>query len=244
MRPNASIAVGPDYISEAPDFAKATAGVIAFWAHNDGNLAAILSFMLKTDIRTAVAMYQAITSAEGKRAALLAAADNAREEWEAILLRAVLKANSGSRNQRNEFAHGIWGHSTDIPDAILLMDTRVVMDKNVSHRQAEEDGNGQRIIAPKGFDASKIMVYRQKDFDQALADAEASYIRLVYYYYLAGFRDERARKGLLNDPLVSQAAQKLCLDKTPEVQALLRPLAEGELPPPGYTRNPVVPLPD
>ena len=244
MRPNANIAVGPAHISEAPDFAKATAGVIAFWAHNDGNLAAILSFMLKTDIRTAVAMYQAITSAEGKRAALLAAADNAREEWEAVLLRAVLKANSGSRNQRNEFAHGIWGHSSDIPDAILLMDARVVMDKNVSHRQAEEGPNGQRVIAPKGFDASKIMVYRQRDFDQALADAEASYIRLVHYYFLAGFRDERARKGLLKDPLVLQAAQKLSHEKTPEVQALLRVPVEGDVPPPGYMRNPLVSLPD
>ena len=244
MRPNASIAVGPAYIKEAPDFAKAAAGVIAFWAHNDGNLAAILSFMLKTDIRTAVAMYQAIISADGKRAALLAAADNAREEWEATLLRAVLKANGPSRNQRNEFAHGIWGYSAEIPDAILLMDARVVMDKNVSHRQAEEMENGQRIISPKGFDASKIMVYRKVDFDKALIDAEASHLRLVNYYFLAGYRDERARKALLNDPLVQLAARKLCLEKSPEVQAQLRPVVDGEEPPKGYTRHPLVNLPD
>lgn len=244
VTPKATVFVGAEYLRKHQKFSNAVASVTAFWAHSDGNLAAILSFMMKTDIRTGVAMYQALMSAEAKLAALYAAADIALEQWEAILLRAVIQANKASRNQRNDFAHGIWGGAAELPDALLWMDPRVVMDKNVSHRQAEMTADGRRVIRPKGLDHSQIMVWRENDFKTAVKSAEDAYGRLVNFYYLVGYKDDRARKALLNDDQVQRVAAKLSRESRPEVQSLLRPPEAGEPAPKGYRIHPAVDLPE
>lgn len=238
---DAQVEISADCIGGAPDFAEKVMRVIALWSHNDGNLAAILAVMLKTDIQTGVAMYHALTSAEARKAALFAAADIAMLEWEAILLRAVIRACRASRNQRNDFAHGIWGVSPDVPDAIMLLDAEVVMEHNVSVRQPVMV-DGQRVIRPKGIDNKRVWVYRQKDFDAAHDDAQTAYQRLLNYYTLARFRDDRARIELLSDPQVAQAAHKLSRESSPATQAQLRPPTDGEEPPEGYVNHPAADL--
>lgn len=216
-------------------FAADVAHVIALWAHIDGDIATLLSRMLKTDIATATAMYLALNSGEAKRSVLIAAAKEALPEWQFLLLQAIMKATKPAREQRNLFAHHVWGICTELESAILLTHPKTIVEKNVSHRQPVKDlGDGRRLIAPKSLDKSAIMVYRQRDFEHAVSQSQTASGLFSLLYGVIGFDPtEQARRQLLNDPIVQQALQPLIRESSSEVQEILCVPKDGEPPPKG-----------
>ena len=98
------------------------AEVIRLGALIDHTWSLVLIGLLKADRRTGVAMYQALTSAEAKRAALGAAATSRLQADDVTLFKACLRAGEGVRRVRNNFAHRIWAYTQDVPDALLLCD--------------------------------------------------------------------------------------------------------------------------
>lgn len=186
VQSNQRIAVSALYVLNYPEFATQAMRVIAHWAHIDGNMAVILSRMLKSDITAGSAMYMALMGGEAKRAALLAVARHSLTESDLVLLQACLKATKASRNERNDFAHNVWGVCESVPNALLLMPYSVVVDVNISYRQRlETPPGGGGIIAPKDYDANKIMVYRAGDFKRAVEAASAADQTLFGTYHLA-----------------------------------------------------------
>ena len=165
VHPSPNVEVYPSAIANSR-FASSAMRVIACWSHIEGDLGSLLARMLKSDIATGVAMYQALTSSDAKRAALAAAAAQALPEWQQILLQAVQKATRSSRDQRNDFAHGAWGIAAEIPDSVLLMPSKIVVERNVSMRQSH-NVDGASVIIPTGLDHSQVMVYKERDFDEA-----------------------------------------------------------------------------
>lgn len=228
VRPNCEIDISTGAINRRPDFAFPILRVIAFWSSIDGSLAMILSRMLKTDIATGTAMYEALSGGEAKRQVLLAAADQALAEWANVLLRAVLSASKASRNQRNDFAHHIWAVAEELPDAILLMNPSVVIRHNISHRQVH-DVDGATVIKPEPFDYSKIMVYRGADFERAVKEAANTELDFIYLYdaisrhpalgYGAG------RRLLLSRPRIQQEIAKMTTESGRPVPPELLPEA-------------------
>lgn len=103
-------------------------------------------------------MYQSLHGAESKKAVLLAAAQKALPSWKYVLLQAVLKVTKSSRDERNDFAHHVWGTAEELPGALLLMHPNVVLEVNVSHRASALD-HGRGIISPRTYDATRVMVY-------------------------------------------------------------------------------------
>ena len=206
--------------------------VIACWAHIEGDLGSLLARMLKADIATGVAMYQALVGGDARRSALAAAAAQALPEWQQILLQAVQKVTKASRDQRNEFAHGAWGLSKELPDAVLLMPTKIVVNRNVSMRQKHVE-NGATVLKPAQLDHSQVMVYRQKDFEEASTRALHAELLHALLYMVIGETVEQARRQLLHAHGVQQALQPLIRKSSPLTREILRPPADGERPPKG-----------
>lgn len=210
--------------------------VIACWAHIEGDLGSLLARMLKADIATGVAMYQALTSSDAKRAALAAAAAQALPEWQQLLLLAVQKATKASRDQRNDFAHAAWGNAKEVPDAVLLLPTKIVVERNVSMRQRHVV-DGTNVIRPIGLDHSQVMVYKERDFQDASDRALKAQAQHGLLYMVIGETIEQARRQLLHEPEVQQALQPLIRESSPAIQEILRPPADGEPPPAGLYHN-------
>lgn len=223
-----TLVIDPGAINRRPDFAFPILRVIAFWAHIDGNLANILARMLKTDIRAGTAMYEALNGGEAKRAALFAAADHALPQWANLLLRAVVTASKASRNQRNDFAHHVWATCDELPDAIMLLSPSVVTRWATSRRQPYEM-DGRSVIKPESLDHSRIMVYRQADFDSAVkASADADLNHIFLYDVISSLPDlgyGAGRRLLLSQPQIQQAVAKMTTESGLPVPPELLPEA-------------------
>jgi hypothetical protein len=192
-------------------FAVDVAYVIALWAHIDGDLASILSRMLKTDIAVGTAMYLSLVSSGVQKSALKAAAKAALPEWQEILLRAILVVTEPLRAERNRFAHWAWGHCSEVSDAILLTHPKTIVEHNASFRQRVlELPDGRGVIRPMPIDDTNIMVYREVDFQHAIESAERA--RDLYRLFYANVSDPSIpgpREQLLGDKDVRAKVDRL-----------------------------------
>lgn len=202
-------------------FAADVAYIIALWAHIEGNIATILSRMLRADIAVGTAMYLALTGSEGKRAALRAAAREALPEWQAILLEAIFKATKAARDQRNRFSHHVWGRCEGV-NAILLTHPKTIVNVNISHRQAEENVTGSgRILRPKSIDRSQIDVYRKKDFEEAVGRSTMANHMVSLFYATFGVAPAGPREQLLGYEDIQRALVGLTTNCSAETLSLL-----------------------
>jgi hypothetical protein len=198
-------------------FASDVAYVIALWAHTDGDIASILSRMLKADIAVGTAMYLSLGNSGGQKSALKAAAKAALPEWQEILLRAVLSVTDPMRAERNQFAHWAWGYCPEVLEAILLTHPKTIVEHNASFRQRVIDlSDGRGVIRPMPIDDTKIMVYRKADFERAVQAAERA--RDLYRLFYAN----------LADPSVPGPREQLLGDKDVRAQVVRLAKSAGE----------------
>jgi hypothetical protein len=206
--------------------------VIAIWAEIESDAAVILSRMLKADISAGVAMYQALTGGQSRKAAFMAAAEASLKDWQLLLLRAVLNASKPSRNTRNHFAHHIWATAKELPDALLLMPPSVRLDRHLKIREGPADPRPDG--AADHYDFSNIYVYRQADLDQAVEAALDAAVHHAYLYAVTGPEiTEQARRLLLREHRIQQALEPLIRKSSCEIKEILRPPADDEPPPKG-----------
>ncbi len=229
VAPDGQLFFGPGVLRRSP-FAADVAYIIALWAHIDGDLASILSRMLKADIAVGTAMYLSLVNSGGQRSALNAAAKEALPEWQQLLLQTIGSVAETSRTERNQFAHRVWGHSSELPDAILLTHPKTIVNHNVSHRQRSEilpDGRG--VIRPKPIDDKDILVYRQGDIDAAVAGAEhAQELYRLFYAVVCG-SGEGPKAQLLADPIVRKRLDEIGKNASEEAKAILGIKAKEKL---------------
>lgn len=190
--------------------------VIGEWAHIDGNLALILSNLLKTDFAVASAMYQALTGGEAKKMALAAAAKEALPNEDYLLLQAVLKVIKPSRDQRNEFAHYGWAWSDDVPDSFLLINPSVVVHQEVKWRDYVEkhkvptkivDGTVGYVLPLPPADAPdprQIYVYDEATLKEAKESAQMAqlYVTQLWHVTRSSPYSAHTRQSLLALPQV------------------------------------------
>jgi hypothetical protein len=92
---------------------------IACWAHVDVGLGGLLANLLKLDAGIGIAMFFGLSGGETRRSALEAAARKALNSDDFALFARVSRAINSARDRRNNFAHGLWGVSDELPDALL-----------------------------------------------------------------------------------------------------------------------------
>lgn len=196
-------------------FGADVAYVIALWAHTDGDIASILSRMLKADIAVGTAMYLSLANAGAQKSALAAAAKEALPEWQQIILQSIGSVADPWRKERNMFAHYAWGHCSEVSDGILLAHPKVIVNYNISHRQRVTNlPDGRGIIQPKPIDDKQILVYRREDFDSAILHAErARDLYRDFYALLATVGAAGPKAQILADGDVSVRAYQLARER-------------------------------
>jgi len=170
--------VGHDPFKERPDLALLVVNAIASWSNVESFHLNFFMKLLGGPGEKAADIYLALEARSARSAAIHAAAQSLPKSHK-NLLRAVLAISSSRRKIRDKMAHGIWGISSNISDALLLASP------------------SDLII--HGHDLSKIFVYRKRELQQIITDNE----RLVGYGQLMGFIIS-GNHGDQDDPIFRQ----------------------------------------
>jgi hypothetical protein len=237
VRRDASTHFDPDVLLTHPKLAVYPMATISRWARTDATLAELLSAMLKSqDLAVGMAMYQALVGGTARQSALFAAAEEALSTEDFWLLQAVIRANKPSRDQRNEFAHHLWGHSADVPNALLLVDP-IVFVKHLTIRSLYGRGTLSMLshytkigkdLPSNQLDPSKVQVYREPALAQAVRDAGDAGTR-AFFLNIAVDRERfgqgavAMRQQLLAVPAVQRVFEALSREKKKATPPQRRP---------------------
>lgn len=205
--------------------------VVAEWSILEGFVSTLFVDMLGENPVPALSVYSSIQSTRGQMDALRAVAESILDSEECDALEAVLSTYKRASADRNRIAHWVWGHSRELPDAVLLCEPKAY----AAHRAAVNEYTA-KVIASAGRrpheerspfpDISRdvILVYRANDFDSASQQIHGA-IRLVAAFsgYMHTKRTQRTMGGTL-DGRAAEERQQLFAE--PEVREHLDRLAE------------------
>lgn len=209
---------------EHPGQSALVMSVIASWAHIDTIVSATLADLMKADFEVLTDMYQSLSGGAAKKSAFLAAARSALPEWQFILVQAVLKATKPSREQRNDFAHHVWGTCKEVPDALLLVHPASSAASDLFFRSIREgEPPVQKPGHHNGYDLKRIFVYKDADLLSAAKDAaEAGLMFGRLQRVISPIPPVSVLPELLSDPRIQQALQPLTRESSLEVREQLR----------------------
>jgi hypothetical protein len=215
VKPNAEVWWGVGILTPYPKLCCIITETISFGAQVEFNWSAILVDLLKSDPKTGMAMYEALSGGESRRAALEGAAQSALPEADFLLFKAIEKVLAPARRVRNDFAHHIWGASPTVPNALLLIDPKCLRQLEVWRA----NGGYSPIV-----DRSLIAVWKEPALNEA---REAMRDGLVILGILSEGLAEKplarpqigasARQRLLSRPPIAQALHKMSQKNTPPV---------------------------
>jgi hypothetical protein len=179
VKPNAGLALGPGTFSMRPQLAALVAAVIAFSAEIELQRGRLLAALLGSpNHETALAMYLSLTSGAARRSALRAAAQTALTGVDLHLFEEITKASRATQKERNDFAHGLWGYSDDLPDSLLLVDSAYRLKDTLRiNALFEQLSNGiiPQSVGDIRLDPSQIRVYREADLGRSVQNIERMY---------------------------------------------------------------------
>lgn len=198
---------------------------ISRWARTDAMLAELLSAMLKSeDLAVGMAIYQSLAAggSRQRQTALLAAAEEALSAEDYWLVQAVIEVSTTSRNQRNDFAHHLWGVSDDVPNALLLVDPKVFV-RHLTMRSLYSKGTLAMYsrYAMKGkdmpsgdLDHSRVQVYfkpalQRSSIDAIEAGTRAFLLNIAVDRLRFGSGADATRDELLNVPAIRREFERL-----------------------------------
>ena len=151
---------GPFVLIQRPELALYVMGVISAWSHVEIALGRILANCLLAESSAGLAMYMSLSGGAAKRAALEAATSQSLNPDKLALFTLIMKAIKPVRERRNDFAHGIWGISEEMPDALLW-------DSATDNLEAYDLSAKKHLSRPEA-----TLVYRKADLERDLEDAQ------------------------------------------------------------------------
>ena len=205
VKPNAAFQWGTGVLARYPNLCCIITEAISFGSQVEFNWSAILVDLLKSDTRTGMAMYEALSGGESRRAALEGAAKSALSEADFLLFKAVEKVLAPARRIRNDFAHHIWGASKAVPKALLLIDPKCLR----QHEVENVVGPGW----PPQVDRSQVMVWREPDLNEARETIRDGLVIL-------GILSEGLAEKPLARPAIGASARQQLLSRQTIAQAL------------------------
>jgi hypothetical protein len=158
---------GPFTILERPLLAHYVMGVISAWAHTEIALGRILTNTLHADSSAAARMYLSLSGGAQRREVLRAAAEHSLSSENLALFTVMMKAIKPIRERRNDFAHGIWSVSDELPAALLWNSA----DTNLE--------NHERGLKQSGPITEDTLVYREPDLQSCITEAQEA-VTLVH----------------------------------------------------------------
>jgi hypothetical protein len=157
-----------------------------------------------------------IRNANAKSAAFEAIVKNVLSGDDRDLLRLIDKKTKGIFTRRNEFAHGLWGTSEELPDAILYIPADHYLDHVI------DSGSGKKHVMAMLHDRKRIMVYTSAELQEDVARSErADFLYRSFHAMLFGrrFKDDQSTEQFLGMGFHSgmqQSIRKQIVDKLNE----------------------------
>ena len=159
-----------------PDLYHLVQRVIGLAAYGEAGWAHIYGSILSTSPVPAFAMYRAIESERAKRSILLAGAKVSVSTYDYNILSSVIKAVTPVFKVRHKFAHHLWGHAHELPDALLLAEPEVLIHEPVMYGlesvRLHRLGLPFEVVAERGvnLDYSRIMVWSRDALNEAVKE--------------------------------------------------------------------------
>lgn len=213
-----SITWGAYALSQRPRLTSHVMKCIAQWAQTEIKLGSLLAALLKSDLAAGTSMYLRLNNLEARRSILDAAAATTLNSENYTLFAMTMDALKPIRKRRNDFAHGLWGITAELPDALLWVSADDHIAYNVVLLGPSPKG---KTIMQAAIDAHEehqenVMVYREGDLQR---DADDSWLAALAAEYLVRMLDQRdperasMRKELLALPLLQRAKVNLDIRK-------------------------------
>lgn len=170
VKRDCSIVLGdPTSLTRDPAIGAAFSSAIAAWSYVESLYGTILVQLLGAQAEPALSMLHALKSASAQDQALAAAASAVLGPEELDLFIAATTVARRQREQRNDLAHGVVGHSEDVPNAIIIVDPKYMqmfwLDMFVKKRVTHIDA---KSFAKDAFDkfCDQAMVYKRKELER------------------------------------------------------------------------------
>jgi len=222
-----SITWGPLALDSRPNLAALIMRHIATWSQTEILLGGILAIVLRLEQAIAFAgvqMYLRLSSAEARRSVLDAAAKAMLATPDYELFSLTMRAIKPVRSRRNDFAHGFWGITDELPDALLWVaaDDQLTYDTTLlgAHPQnLQSPYEGLLTSAIDAFDRHQesIMVYRMPDLSDDLSRAREATLAvnlLWEAFHPYGRERDAKRQELRNLHLIQAVLQSESTDES------------------------------
>jgi hypothetical protein len=202
VKRHALVEFGGEVLKPYPELCCIVMETISFGAQVEFNWSAILVDILRSDPKTGIAMYEALSGGESRRAALLGAAKSAMSDADFMLLQSIDIVLAPARRVRNDFVHHIWGISAKVPNALLLIDPKSLRQFEVS-----------QVAGGPGFDDALVNVWKEHDLIEARETMRHGVLTL-------GVLSEGLAEKTLERPQIGASARQRLLSQHPIAQAL------------------------
>jgi len=188
---------------------------IGIWAHVEASLGGILASFLRADATVSMEMYAALRGFSDQRRMLEVAANTVLPSGQRYLILDLLNAIQGMADNRNQFAHRVWGICESLPDDILLLDPKIAWRlRGRAHDYLRELDGEISIDGLTGFptlDRRDVQVWSILDLARVKEDLIlASHLAQAVDNYFSGSEDGPSRDFLLMqiyDQLIMQNAR-------------------------------------
>jgi hypothetical protein len=193
----------PGIINKYPALAAQIGLVASNWAYVDALVQLILVAMLGARAELVAPLYRAIQSDRSRDEIVDEVAKQELSGIDLRLFRALLKLSKSPNKQRNAVAHGIWGITDDIDDAVVMLNPLDWLEIGAD----SEAALANLALAPTKKIPEHLMVYRANDFDSLNAEIK----RIASYWYT--FRTLITLQRLIGSRApehISQLREKLC----------------------------------
>lgn len=220
VRPLATVLLSPTAIAERPKLGLLVAEAIATYSDIEAQIALVMTRFLSAKAAPALAMFEAITSANAQLAAASAAASTVLDAQDMELFEVVVWITGNVAKDRHKLAHNQWGYSAEMPDALLLAEGKVSVRRDMETVDAvRRTMRGESGVFWSKLPPEKIMVYREADLREIIAKMHR--VRECYYnlsfLHPGGLEPERIRDWLSQQPDVREVLdrRKKAAQKTP-----------------------------
>jgi hypothetical protein len=148
------------------------AQTIAVWAEVEVALGELLCEALEAAAGPFAAAYQALNSSGAQNSVAAAAISYGLNETQRELFEAIMMVFRAAKKDRDRIAHGTWGWSEQLPDALLLTDPKVRMRSRAAMQPWKTKGD-LRTSQGNGPDSvikdTEVFVYKEADFKEVKA---------------------------------------------------------------------------
>lgn len=184
--------------------------IVCEWSKAEHAMAMVLAAMLGENLTAGVALFTALRNARAQREAVQAVGASALSEQHNALLLAITAIYTSSGKLRNDIAHGIFGFSFDVEQAMIWVSSADYANYNAS-TYGKLAKLGESFVDHSELE--KVMfVYKMKDFEEALSEIKYAHNLTFMFYGLARrrfFGGSEDYQKLCSEPRVVRELDRL-----------------------------------